>query len=411
MHYCAYHKTEHNNSAFRMKGNGKLDSWCIEGRREYGRKYSRKTYAPAKKTNEKRRSIQPKAKVCSGCGKEKGIEMFPLRSDRPGKRHSRCVLCFKNVTAERNREYNILNFDKIAVVKRKYHAAHPRYNEQSSRRRRARLRQVRQEPYSRQSVRDRDEGLCFFCEEPVNPLLKWPDPLSEVIHHQHPIAKKGPDIFENATLAHNRCNARASDKYESPFKQGWRVEPIGSPLARAIVKEHHYLKRAPNISFAYGLFAPDRELPLGIATFGSPSSFRINRSACPESPTSVIEFNRLWISPGAPYGAASWFVSRALKQMSPYIVVSYADTSVQDPRNGHAHDGNVYKALSFDYAGCTRPRKEWRLPGKSRNVGKIPGAVLEDVSSKHRFWTVTGTRKNKKTLKAHCAWPEMSYVE
>jgi hypothetical protein len=139
-----------------------------------------------------------------------------------------------------------------------------------------------------------------------------------------------------------------------------------------------------------------------VVTFGSPSSWRINQSICPGLPKSVIELNRLWISDDAPFGAASWFVSKALRELPALIVVSYADSSIQG-RIG-PHDGAVYRALSFNYAGKTKARKEWRMPDKARNTGKVPGAVLSDVSSKHRYWTVTGNRREKKTLRALVQW-------
>lgn len=407
MHYCAYHKIDESEDRFRTKPNGKLDSWCVEGRREYGRNYSRKAYAPRKEEVAQRRSEPVIERACIDCKATKPIEQFPERGDRPGKRHGRCLLCFKLISSQRSKAYNIENFAVLAEYKRKYHAANPGYNEQSSRRRRARHVGVRREKYTRDDVRLRDP-LCHFCGDTIDTELRWPDPWSEVLHHIHPISKKGPDALANVALAHNRCNGRHKDRHENPFAD-WRVEPIGSYLARDIAKREHYLHRAPSVSLAYGLFAPSDDLPVGIVTFGTPSSHRISKSVCPAEPKLVIELNRLWISSGVPFGAASWFVSRALKAMPGYIVVSYADTSVQDPRNNRSHDGSVYRALSLSYAGRTRARKEWRMPGKSRNVGKVPGAVLSDVSSKHRFWTVTGDKRERRALRSLCAWPSLAY--
>jgi len=92
MHYCSYHKKDEPDENFRLKKNGKLDSWCKEGHNEYDRKYSKVKYAPIKEANAKR--PVPTTKVCTGCKLEKPLEDFPERSDRPGKRHSRCESCF-----------------------------------------------------------------------------------------------------------------------------------------------------------------------------------------------------------------------------------------------------------------------------------------------------------------------------
>lgn len=95
MHYCAYHKTEEPETAFKLKGD-KLDSWCIQGRREYNRKYSEVKYAPIKSEVAKKQAERAaaKTKICSECKTEKPLEDFPERSDRPGKRHSRCQPCY-----------------------------------------------------------------------------------------------------------------------------------------------------------------------------------------------------------------------------------------------------------------------------------------------------------------------------
>ena len=97
------------------------------------------------------------------------------------------------------------------------------------------------------------------------------------------------------------------------------------------------------------------------------------------------------------FGAGSWFVSRALKQLPPRIIVSYSDLSFN-------HFGTVYKALNFNYAGQSKPRKEWRFPGKSRNVGKIEGAILCEVSPKNRYWTITGTKRDRNKIMPLVKW-------
>lgn len=406
MHYCSYHKRDEPIEGFRTTKYGKLDSWCIEGRREYNRKYSEKKYAPIKTANAKRPA--PTEKRCTVCKKTKALKDFPFRYDRPTKRESRCFECLKAARRSYAQTDAVRNFETRAAEKRHYHEAHPRYNDQSSRRRRARHKQIRTEPYTREQVRSRDKGLCWFCQKDVDSSLKWPHPESEVIHHIHPESKKGPDVFDNVAIAHNRCNTRHKNKHESEFTKGWAVTPISGQLARQLSKEYHYLHRAPNASFAFGLFHNDQIM--GFVVFGSPSSVRITRSVCPSDIKSVIELNRLWCSDEAPFGAASWLVSRALKLLPPYIVISYADTSVLDSRDKRPHDGTIYRALSFNYAGQSTSKNEYRLPGSTRSVKKdTSGSEVYRVSPKNRFWTITGNRREKRALYAICDWPELPY--
>jgi hypothetical protein len=248
----------------------------------------------------------------------------------------------------------------------------------------------------------------LFCQGTVDSSLKWPHPESEVIHHIHPESKKGPDVFDNVAIAHNRCNARHKNKHESEFAIGWSAKPISGQLARQLSTDHHYLHRAPNTSFAFGLFQGDRIM--GFVVFGSPSSVRITRSVCPTDIKSVIELNRLWCNDKAPFGAASWLVSRALKLLPPYIVISYADTGILDSRNERTHDGTIYRALSFNYAGQSASKNEYRVTGSTRSVKKNTlGAEVCRVSPKNRFWTVTGNRREKRALYAICKWPELPY--
>ena len=186
-----------------------------------------------------------------------------------------------------------------------------------------------------------------------------------------------------------------------------RVEPVGSAVARALVEKEHYLHRKPPVSYAYGLFVEDEMV--GVVTFGVPASHHLRLSACPSSPGEVLELNRLWVSDAMPRNTESWFLARALKALPPRIVVSYADT-VQ----GHA--GYVYRAANFLYAGLTdqdrkTPRYDYvPLNGKhSRDAFRTGEFTRVRRRPKHRYWLVTGDRREKRRLMAAAGWPQMSW--
>jgi HNH endonuclease len=334
----------------------------------------------------------PEMRTCTGCGAQAPPDQFPLRPDRPGVRHARCQAC-------------------LLDWRRSYQKANPERNREGVRRRRARLRKSRTEAYRDTDIFDRDGGRCWFCYEEVDPELRYPDSRSMVIHHLHPISKSGPDIAKNVALAHYDCNQRAKDSYECPLRE-FVVVPISNAVARATIIQHHYLHRGAPASFSFGLFDSDDTLR-GVVIFGSLTSDRIRRSItlAPRSEVTVLELNRLWIDDSVPFGAGSYFISRSLRQLPPALVVAYSDIEVTDPRYQDTHTGGVYRACSFSFAGTSRPNVDWRLPGKSRNVGKKePGAVSVRVSPKTRYWTVTGAPADRRRLRTQSKWASLTWT-
>lgn len=190
------------------------------------------------------------------------------------------------------------------------------------------------------------------------------------------------------------------------------VFPISAAWASSIARREHYLHRAPPCSYAFLL--SNREVfgeELGVVTFGIPPSRHLMISVCPSNPEKVVELNRLWVSDACPRNTESWFVGRVLRDLPPLIVVSYADTAV-------GHVGYVYRALNFRYAGVTdadrkTPRFDYVTPGKhSRDTtrnGSMATAERVRRKPKHRYWTVTGDRRQRRGLLALVAWPSLDW--
>lgn len=199
-----------------------------------------------------------------------------------------------------------------------------------------------------------------------------------------------------------------ADCLQGPQLATLAVEPLDSRQARALVAEHHYLHRRPPVSHAYGLW--QRGQLAGAITFGTPASRHMQLGAHPDAPHLVTELNRLWVSDVLPRNTESWFVARALRLLPGRIVLSYADTA-------HGHLGYVYRACNFWYAGWTdmerpKPRLDY-LPadpathtrdafrgGYERTVRRRP---------KVKYWTVTGTRTERRQLQAVCRWPRLDW--
>ena len=188
-----------------------------------------------------------------------------------------------------------------------------------------------------------------------------------------------------------------------------RVAAISKAAVSSLVIEHHYMHRKPPISFAFGLIEGERVV--GAVTFGTPASRHMLMGANPDNPESVIELNRLWVADELPRNSETWFLSRALALMPPRIVLSYADTAV-------GHQGYVYRAANFFYAGWTdmerrTPRFDYVTPGKHSRESFRSGVGLEAErvrrKPKVKYWTVTGNRRERKTLEQICRWPKMCW--
>ena len=199
-------------------------------------------------------------------------------------------------------------------------------------------------------------------------------------------------------LSHLRLDVTLSDL---------TVERIEFSLAAQTVIAHHYLHRRPPISHAFGLMHGERLV--GVLTFGSPASRHLQISASRNNPNLVMELNRLWLLDGLPKNTASWFVARAMKELPARIVVSYADTA-------HGHDGTVYRAMSWNYAGWTdmdqkKPRVDY-IPlngGHSRDAQRRGPCIRVPRAPKHRYWTTTGTPAERRFLAQTCTWPTLDW--
>lgn len=181
------------------------------------------------------------------------------------------------------------------------------------------------------------------------------------------------------------------------------------PMAKAALLEKHYLRRMPPITD--GFFGMVGDQVVAVVTFGVPASRHLQMSACPDAPSMVIELNRLWVADHMPRNTASYFLARCLAQLPGRIIVSYADTMA-----GHA--GYVYRAANFFYAGWTdMERKTPRFDYVPRNGKHSRDAFRSNDfdrvrrQPKVKYWTVTGSRKERRDLLKRCPWPKLDWRE
>ena len=190
----------------------------------------------------------------------------------------------------------------------------------------------------------------------------------------------------------------------------YRVAPCSRAQYADLLLFGHYARRIPSVSFAFGLF--EGEEIIGVVTFGTPASRHMQIGACPSDPSKVIELNRLYVKDCAPRNTESWFLARALNQLPPKIIVSYADTA-------QGHIGIVYRASNFFYAGWTdmdrkTPRFDYVVPGKhSREAFRSGlGTKAEKIrrQPKIKYWMTSGDRRSRTHLEKLCALPKLDWA-
>lgn len=181
----------------------------------------------------------------------------------------------------------------------------------------------------------------------------------------------------------------------------------------AWLKQIHYAKRVPSISFAFGLYV-DGVLS-GVVTFGTPSSSTLRNGVCgEENGKYVLELNRLCFDKFIKNGA-SYLVANSMKYLpKPSIVISYADTN-------QGHIGYIYQACNFIYTGLSAKRTDWKIKGMEHLHGQTISDMsrncdnemtrseymrekfgddfyLEDRPRKHRYIYIVGNKYQKNKL-------------
>lgn len=193
---------------------------------------------------------------------------------------------------------------------------------------------------------------------------------------------------------------------KQPTKEIKEVCFIKKKLTFPFLLNIHYLKRIPPIQYAFGLFI-NYELE-GVITYGVPPSPCLVKGICgKEYKDIVLELNRLCLIKNRK-NDASFFISqtiKALKKISNWILVSYADTKEK-------HIGKVYQASNWIYTGLSAKNKDVVIKGlhsktifdkykTMKNIKTIFGEeniVIEERSRKHRYLYFAGDKRFKRKM-------------
>ena len=201
------------------------------------------------------------------------------------------------------------------------------------------------------------------------------------------------------------------DNYEIAMK----VIAISRHETHSWLKEKHYAKRIPSISFAFGLIK-NNEI-CGVITYGKPPSSTLLCGVCGKEYSEIVfELNRVCLLNNEK-NEASFLVGNSMKQLpKPMIIVSYADTSM-------GHVGTIYKATNFIYTGLSAKFKDYAVKGlehkhhssiedsvgrydKNKNLNKHEllkkkygeRLFIKERSRKHRYVFVSASKTERKKI-------------
>lgn len=111
-------------------------------------------------------------------------------------------------TKELSKAWADANRDKVRESHRKYYHANKEKYEKYWSSRRARIKNVSRQSWSRWDIAERDNWTCQICFLPIENMSKenYRNPMYLNIDHIIPISKGGDDAPHNLQATHSKCN-------------------------------------------------------------------------------------------------------------------------------------------------------------------------------------------------------------
>ena len=179
----------------------------------------------------------------------------------------------------------------------------------------------------------------------------------------------------------------------------FEFKPVKRSEIIDLMINYHYLHRAVNTKYDYGLFT-DNELK-GMITYTTPR-LNLARSISDEANLdNTLELSRLYIKdeisqsvPNITSRFVSWTL-RDLKERGNWFIISFADTSM-------GHVGSIYQATNFLYTGTTKSGMLCYNGSFKQGGAWVKGVHYRFLlirSIKHRYIKFVGDRQFQKWAK------------
>jgi hypothetical protein len=184
-------------------------------------------------------------------------------------------------------------------------------------------------------------------------------------------------------------------KRERLRKADWVVRPVEIDTARRLVHAFHYAKGASNTAtYLHGLFRAGDLFEgqcLGCAWWIPPTRAAAE-ATYPANWKGVLALSRLVIAPEVPANACTFLLARSRRMIDREAwpaLITYAD-------EWRGHEGAIYRADNWDYAGQTKPEAVYvkrgrmmarKAGGKTRTHAEMIelGAECLGRFPKHKF--------------------------
>ena len=99
------------------------------------------------------------------------------------------------------------NREQAIAAIAKWNKEHPEKKRAHNQRRRAlKVSNGPAEKFTDIEIFERDGWVCGICHEPIDPEVKWPDPMSKSLDHIIPISEGGVHTRANVRASHLGCN-------------------------------------------------------------------------------------------------------------------------------------------------------------------------------------------------------------
>jgi hypothetical protein len=139
-------------------------------------------------------------------------------------------------------------------------------------------------------------------------------------------------------------------------KEDWEVRRAPLAHARALIEAWHYAKGSSLTAvYVHGLYIRGTPIMVGALQWLPPTRVAaesVNKAHW----TRVLALSRMVVLPGIPRNACSYLLGAAVRDIRRdgkwVSLVTYADES-------QGHEGGVYRASNWTYAGRTRANPRW----------------------------------------------------